>query len=468
MSNRSPSFILFALLVVVAPAVLAEQLIINGHHVALEHQLIPSTGGPLVSLEELAGYLGAEVVQHDREVLLRWGAGAEAQLPLDDLEGKANPAYISLTKLADLLGARLLRFFDSIYLFNPRSELYSLSYSAEYLRLSFSRLAPLEVERRGREVELRFYNAVLRIAPRTGRFPRGPVERLKLYKEEQDRVILKLKLRGAADYQISKDFIDGGYLVELEFEQAGSQIRRFAGSNSSEEVWLTPWISYHREERRTAAGRVMIEYLLIKDYQDHYRLRAALPREGLGTLGRLEEMVRELGGAAGINANFFDPNTNMPIGLVIKDGQVLSPPYGRRAALGIDLFGRVVIFRQDSLPFLPLRDAVGAGPLLLEGGRMVVDHRGEGFTSSFVQGRASRSALGIIPQGDLIMLVVTKDSRSVGMSLEELAQLLLELGAADALALDGGSSASLVFRQGLSLHSTGSRRIAVGLVLVPK
>lgn len=490
MSSRNPSifFIILALSIAVAPAASAAHLIVNGQEITLEHGLIPSAEGFLAPLVELARYLGAEVAQDDHGFLLRWDGGEEASLDLEGLQVQDGVPYIPLVRLAELLGARILEFTDSVYLFVPRSELRSLSYSYSYsyadgaVRLRFSRLAPLGVERAGREVKLRFYNAVLKIAPRTGRFPRGPVERLELYAEEPDRVVLKLRLRQAADYRAGTGFADGEYVVKLGFDASGSdsQVRRFTGSPAPDSapvpkslagagIQLTPWISYRREERRTAAGRVRIDYLLIKDYRAHYRGRAALPREGPGALERLEEMVLAQGGVAGINANFFDPKTNLPIGLVIKDGQVLSPAYGRRAALGVDLFGRLVIFDQEAPPpFIPLRDAVGAGPLLLEDGQIVIDHQGEGFAPSFIEGRAARSAVGITSEGDLIMLVAAKDSRSVGMSLQELAELLQELGAADALALDGGSSASLVFRRGFSLHSIGNRRIAVGLVLVPK
>jgi len=461
--------VIFALLVAIAPVASAAELIVNGQEIALEHRLIPYAGSSLAPLAELALYLGAEVVQDDQGVLLRWGAGAEARLQPEELRFQDGIVYAPLAELAELLGGRLLEFTDSFYLFVPQAELLSLTYSPAEgsVRLRFSRLAPPEVERTGRELKFRFYNAVLRLAPRTARFSRGPVERLELYREEPDRVILRLRLRRAIEYQVSTGFAGGGYVVELEFDvdQNGPQVNRFTGFRPSDGVWLTPWISYHREERQVKAGSVVVDYLLVKNYQAHYRLRAALPREGLE---RLDELVRALGGVAGINANFFDPGSNKPIGLVIRDGQVLSPPYGRRAALGIDLFGRIVIFNQDSPPFLPLRDAVGAGPLLLRDGRIIIDHQGEEFTPDFINKRAARSALGLTRRGDLIMLVAAKDGRSVGMTIEELAELLRELGAADALALDGGSSASLVFRRGLSLRSIGNRRIAVGLVLVPK
>lgn len=479
--NPSKLLVILILLAAAAPPAWGKQVIINGHQIALEQRLLPGEHGTSAPLEELAGYLGAEVVQGGREVLLRWGAGEETPLRLEKLQFRDGLAYISLTELAELLGARLLEFDDSLYLFAPQSELRSLSYSylGGAVRLRFTRLAPLEMERAGRKVKLLFHNSALGIAPRTGRFPHGPVERLELYPEEPDRVVLKVRLRRAAVPGVSTGFVNGEYAVELKFnsDRGGSPVQRLADSTTSQslgtrklsgKVQLTPWVSYYREEQRTAAGKVRIDYLLVNGYRVHYRLRTALSEEGLGTLGRLETMVKSLGGAAGINGNFFDPDTNLPIGLVIKDGEVLSPPYGRRAALGIDLFGRVVIFNQGSPPFLPLRDAVSAGPLLLKDGKVSIDHRAEGFDPDFVNRRAARSAVGITPEGDLLMLVAARDGSSVGMNLKELARLLLELGAADALALDGGSSASLVVRQGFSLRSIGNRRIAVGLILVPK
>jgi hypothetical protein len=309
---------------------------------------------------------------------------------------------------------------------------------------------------------VRFYNAALAIAPRTSRYFSGAVETLALNSQQPDQLILALRLRPGAKPLVSTCLSGGAYWVQLSF--AASQLRA-----SSPGLSLGPWISYYRREWRTAAGPARVDYLLVKDYQAHYALRVGLPRGGLGKGEPLEAIVQAQGGVAGINANFFNPDNGLPIGLVIKDGLVRSSPYGRRGALGIDLFGRVVLFQEGAPPpFIPLRDAVSAGPLLLKEGKIVLDPRNEGFSEAFATARAARSAVGISPQGELIMLVAGQGAGSVGLTLEELAKLLQELGAAEALALDGGSSASLVFRQGKSLRSLGNRGIAVGLVLIPR
>jgi hypothetical protein len=51
-------------------------------------------------------------------------------------------------------------------------------------------------------------------------------------------------------------------------------------------------------------------------------------------------MMREVGAVAGINANFYDPSTNIPIGFLLDDGVVLNAPFSDRATLAIEFFGR--------------------------------------------------------------------------------------------------------------------------------
>jgi exopolysaccharide biosynthesis protein len=91
-------------------------------------------------------------------------------------------------------------------------------------------------------------------------------------------------------------------------------------------------------------------------------------------------------------------------------------------------------------------DVVSGGPLLLRGGRRVTDWTTEPFARVFCEARHPRTALGVKADGRL--LLVTVDGRqadwSVGMSLPELTDLLLELGAVDAINLDGGGSTTMV------------------------
>jgi len=97
----------------------------------------------------------------------------------------------------------------------------------------------------------------------------------------------------------------------------------------------------------------------------------------------------------------------------------------------------------DPPAFAALPHAIGAGPLLVADGRVVLDAAAEQFSPAFQQQRASRSAIGKRAGGTLILAAFGDRVGGKGPSLSETAQLMQLLGAADALNLDGGSSASL-------------------------
>jgi exopolysaccharide biosynthesis protein len=87
--------------------------------------------------------------------------------------------------------------------------------------------------------------------------------------------------------------------------------------------------------------------------------------------------------------------------------------------------------------------SLGAGPLLVKNSRIVLNAQGETFSQAFIQQQASRSAIGITQNGQLIIAAVHDRSYGKGPTLTEIAQIMQRLGAVDALNLDGGSSTGL-------------------------
>ena len=86
-----------------------------------------------------------------------------------------------------------------------------------------------------------------------------------------------------------------------------------------------------------------------------------------------------------------------------------------------------------------------SGPMLLSGGELGDWSR---CSKSFVQTRHPRSALLVTRRGDVIMLTVDGRSKgnADGMSIPELAFLAKQLGAVEAINLDGGGSTTLWLR----------------------
>ena len=178
-------------------------------------------------------------------------------------------------------------------------------------------------------------------------------------------------------------------------------------------------------------------------------MAGAIGREKTSVLlSHLNDSVPVVGG---VNADFFSLTApaGVPAGLLVIGGRLVNAP-GVQPAIAVDSSGtlRIARFRvvRPLAPFFP-REAVGGRPLLLRDSVIVADVDTTG-QAGFATGRHPRTAAGITRNGKRLILV-TVDGRqkpySDGMTLRELANLMLALGARDALNLDGGGSTTMVY-----------------------
>lgn len=113
-------------------------------------------------------------------------------------------------------------------------------------------------------------------------------------------------------------------------------------------------------------------------------------------------------------------------------------------------------------------DSIGGNPTLVTSGAIVAGNV-DGSTPYFQ--RNPRTAIGYKADGSVLM--VTIDGRgaggSAGMSLRELAQLFLRLGAVEAMGLDGGGSTTMVVNgQVRNVPADGAERpVSSALVVLP-
>lgn len=125
-------------------------------------------------------------------------------------------------------------------------------------------------------------------------------------------------------------------------------------------------------------------------------------------------------------------------------GHVVTTPVGGRwQGLFSGLVPGQVVSVSYTIGWPDVLDTIGGHPTLLQQGAVLAE-KVDG-TDAFSR-RNPRTAVGYRPDGTV--LLVTVDGRgadgSVGMSLRELAQLFVRLGASDALNLDGGGSTTMV------------------------
>jgi hypothetical protein len=147
--------------------------------------------------------------------------------------------------------------------------------------------------------------------------------------------------------------------------------------------------------------------------------------------------------------------------------------------------GEVVIARRDELPAAPRGDLLQAGPLLVRDGAVVFDRAADAegfragahqFDSDITAARHPRAALAVTPDKLLAVAVDGRARVDAGITLEELAELLVALGARDALNLDGGGSTTLIAGGRLRNHpradpgvpEPGGRPVATALVFLPR
>lgn len=118
---------------------------------------------------------------------------------------------------------------------------------------------------------------------------------------------------------------------------------------------------------------------------------------------------------------------------------------------------------------LGVEQIIGGGPRLVRDGMVHITGEAELFQPDVLVGRAPRTALGLTADHKLLLVTVNgrQPGISVGMTLAELAELMIELGAVQAMNLDGGGSTTMVIRDRvLNLPSDGIERAVSNAIVV--
>jgi len=95
---------------------------------------------------------------------------------------------------------------------------------------------------------------------------------------------------------------------------------------------LAPGVVWYRKKEKLGKFNLKVNYLEI-DKNSDYEFLPSFSSRGLGKLARVSDMIQAERGLAGVNGNYFDPVAGFPIGLVVRNGKVLSVPYQGRPVL---------------------------------------------------------------------------------------------------------------------------------------
>jgi len=122
--------------------------------------------------------------------------------------------------------------------------------------------------------------------------------------------------------------------------------------------------------------------------------------------------------------------------------------------------------------FTDAEDITNGVPQLIKDGKIEITWEQEKTTKAFVETRHPRTAVAKLKDGKFLMITVDgRSDASAGIGLEDLARLLLEFGAVDAMNLDGGGSTTM-FLGGKVVNrpsdKEGERRVSDALLVFPR
>lgn len=191
---------------------------------------------------------------------------------------------------------------------------------------------------------------------------------------------------------------------------------------------------------------------------------------------QLTDMVAKYDGIAGINAGGFNDengtgNGGIPQGIVITNGElVYGDAYTNYHIVGLDSSGILHVGAMNATEALEQDIQWAVSFITHDGLASSLIINGEVQQQNLGGGVNPRTALGQREDGALLLLVL--DGRSIntlGATMEDVVNIMLEYGAINAGNLDGGSSSVMVYDGEIINHCasvTGPRRIPTGFIVL--
>lgn len=171
---------------------------------------------------------------------------------------------------------------------------------------------------------------------------------------------------------------------------------------------------------------------------EQFEVRAVLVDRKLARGESFRQLMKRFKPYAAINGTFYGDRLE-PLGDVVTDGKLVNK--GRYPnAIAVTNDGKVEFVRREGKRFdwSGYKSALAAGPRLIHEGKVHLDPLADGFTNMSLKIRAARSGVGITKTGSLLFVVAQKD-----VTLGEFAKIMVDLGAVEAMNLDGGPACAL-------------------------
>ena len=280
-------------------------------------------------------------------------------------------------------------------------------------------------------------------------------------------------LRWIPELFLSEEELDSYHLKsteDLDTEQVNTSLIHIAEARQSETGPETPYLELVDIAYGTCRGKLLI----VREPKSVI----------LGTSGRfgvdpglqLTEMVAKYNGLAGTNAGGFIDNNGLgnggtPTGMVISEGEIL---YGeastRYNVIGLDKDGVLLVGTMTGSEALERGMKYGVSFVTHDGIASSLIINGEVQTQNCGPGVNPRTAIGQREDGAILLLVLDgRSSKTLGATLENVVDIMLQYGAVNAGNLDGGSSSVMVYGDEIINNCasvTGPRGIPTGFIVL--
>ncbi|MHB0913805.1 MAG: phosphodiester glycosidase family protein [Armatimonadota bacterium] len=172
------------------------------------------------------------------------------------------------------------------------------------------------------------------------------------------------------------------------------------------------------------------------------RISAMVAKKGPGDNESFASMLKRTNPRAAVTGTFFCTKSLLPVGDIVIEGNRV---YAGGVGTGI------CITRDNKVDFVPIKKGqetgwadydlvVCSGPMLVRGGKVSLSPKSEGFSDPSLFGGKLRAALGVTKNDKLLLVTV-----ETPVGLWELARIMVQLGATEAVNLDGGTSSALYY-----------------------
>ena len=195
--------------------------------------------------------------------------------------------------------------------------------------------------------------------------------------------------------------------------------------------------------------KVPVHVVTVNLNSPNVRRSPAISQHGIGSSEGFGSMLSRLHPTAAITGTYFCLRTLVPVGDIVVDGQIVNT----------GSVGTGVCFTSDNIVHLRApspsyakdwsiyTSVLCTGPRLVRDGIAYVNPWAEGFRDRALYRPARRSALGLTANNKLLLVTVNKP-----IYLSKLAHIMHDLGAVDAVNLDGGSSTAIYYKGRVPSH----------------